>query len=140
MKNLFLYFLSSLFLLFWTGKMLAQDDVHPSERISPKDSLYIDSLNKLAFRTAPSNFKKAMNYAKEALSRAESIENEYLKANAHNRLGVIYYYYSGYDQALDHYFKALDIHKRLNDWKGLAKDLNNIGLVYAELQNYDNAL
>lgn len=132
-----LYILLCSFMLFWPGKLLPQNI---SKQPYLEDSLYIDSLNKLAFRLAPSNFEKAMLNAKKALSLADSIGNDYLKANAHNRLGVIYYYYSGYDQALNHYFKALDIHKRHNHWKGLAKDLNNIGLVYAELQNYDNAL
>lgn len=106
----------------------------------PKDSVKIEKLNERAFNLATKDFERALQYARMALTFSDSINNEYLKAKAYARIGVIYYFNTSYDLALKMYFKALSINKQLKNKKGISRDLNNIGLVYADLKNYNNAL
>jgi tetratricopeptide (TPR) repeat protein len=45
-----------------------------------------------------------------------------------------------YKEALDHLNKALEIHTSLDDRVGMAADSNNIGLVFYNKDNTDEAL
>jgi signal transduction histidine kinase len=105
-----------------------------------KDSIRVEKLNQKAFELATKDFKKALKVARKALAYSDSLNNKYLKAKAYDRLGVIYYYNTSYNLALQRYFKALSINEELKNKIGISRDLNNIGLVYAELKNYENAL
>ncbi len=113
------------------------------ERNTSNDSLLrekIMHLNQQAFELAANNFEEARALAEEALELAIDHGESKLIARSYNRLGVIYYYFTAYDKALEYYYKALKINEKNKDSLAIAKDLNNIGLVYSEINSFDNAL
>jgi signal transduction histidine kinase/Tfp pilus assembly protein PilF len=62
-----------------------------------------------------------------------------LKARALRYIGNVYNDQGIYDNAIDFYIQSLDIHKQINDQKGVAYCLNNIGNVHADQGNFEKA-
>jgi len=57
-----------------------------------------------------------------------------------NDIGWLYANQGRYEEALDHYQEALDIHREVGNRTGEGTSLNNIGLVYYEQGRYEEAL
>lgn len=95
----------------------------------------------------------ALEYYQRALSYFESPENinlQKLSASLHG-MGLIYYQLGQYDKSLDYYQQALAFRQKLQEKeqpkeellqlkKQTGETLNNIGLVYAELENHKSAI
>ena len=69
-------------------------------------------------------------------------KQQYPKASAtgYNLQGIANYVQGNYPQALEYFQKSLAIQKELGDKKGIAKTLNNIGLIYMNQGNTPRAL
>ena len=137
---------NKLHIIFFLLCLLATDSIFSQNSYvndTPKDSLVrerIMHLNQQAFDLAANNFEESRALAEEALELAIDFGDSKLIARSYNRLGVIYYYFTAYDKALEYYYKALKINEENEDSLAIAKDLNNIGLVYSEINSFDNAL
>lgn len=86
-------------------------------------------------------------YASRANRIFERLENGLGIATALNVLGVVYFYYAMFEQALEHFLKALKFLKSSDDYITMSRLYNNIGEVYREanqlgeaLQYYEKAL
>lgn len=122
-----------------------------------KSKIVVDSLKKLLVPTAPDTLKiKLLNeigheyitsdsalatqYASDALNLSLKINYKPGEMNAHNVLGLVLYYSSSYDDALEHHEISRKIAEQLKDKSKLAVALNNIGLVYDDRTEYNKAL
>lgn len=90
-------------------------------RLNPDDSQTTDSLHAIVDKWKKS---PGWQYALELLQKMRDLKGEAYEAEFHNRLGIVYYENVKYDQAIEHYKKALLI--RPND----AIQNENIGLAF----------
>lgn len=74
-----------------------------------------------------SNSKEALRYYHIALEKHGN-SNDSLAAYMINRMGTSYYILGEYHQALDWYYRAFHINERIENQKGIAVGLNNVGV------------
>jgi len=74
-------------------------------------------------------------------------QDRFTIARFHNELGQLYYYKAQFDKALASIRKALELYKEMEDRRGEADALNNLGMVLQDLgdlagakENYERAL
>lgn len=80
------------------------------------------------------------DYASDALKLFERMQSGFGIATALNLLGVVYFYYAMFEQALEHFLKALSLLEESDDYITMTRLYNNMGEVYREVNNYDEAL
>ncbi|MDX2245326.1 MAG: tetratricopeptide repeat protein [Bacteroidia bacterium] len=97
-------------------------------------------LKELAFELKSNDTEKALTYARESLYLANKLNDEHGIAEAHHTIGLINRYKGEYDDALDHFLKAMEIRKTINDEVGLARSYNNIGQISDLQGNLEDAL
>lgn len=90
---------------------------------------------------AQSNFQQALNYYLQAAKVYETLPNQEKDATAvYANIGIIYMQLNKYDMALEHFEKALQINKRINNPVGAAEAYGNIANVYSKQKNIPKAL
>ena len=57
-----------------------------------------------------------------------------------NSIGIVHRDKGDYSKALDYCERSLEIHKELDDKRGMGNSLNNIGIVHADKGDYEKAL
>jgi class 3 adenylate cyclase/tetratricopeptide (TPR) repeat protein len=87
-----------------------------------------------------SAFPDALIEFGKSLALCEETGNQVDAAKALNNMGVIHWFLSDFQKALEYYFKALDIHEAMNKRDEIAITLTNIGLVYNSQKDYPKAL
>ncbi len=101
----------------------------------------IDSLNNLgksAFRKQ--NYRLAGVYFKKALEYADKSGDKTWIGKLNNNVGIIEDISGNSFKALEHYNKTLSIYEEIGKEEGVEKVLNNIAVVYKELELYNDAL
>ena len=100
------------------------------------------SLIMMAFACrAMSNLNDCIKYSYQALKTYESIQDQLGQAKALNLIGIVYFYYAMYGQALENFEKSAMLLEDMSDNSFLLNCiLNNIGEVYREVNNYNKAL
>lgn len=104
------------------------------------ENLLVKYRNELAYEYVSVDPVKGKAMATEVLSLATRFDNKEGIMNAHNNLGLASYYSNEYEAALKHYQLARDLAIQLKNNSKLAVALNNIGLVYDDKADYNNAL
>lgn len=121
--------------------------IQPLTKIS--DTLKIDSLNDLAIKLRDSNPDSSLLLCYQTLLLSEKLsqkENRYklirLKRISEScfNMGWIYFLNSDLDSSLKYYSQASVIWKKINDWKGIAAVLANIGNIQKAKGNTKEAL
>jgi signal transduction histidine kinase len=79
---------------------------------------------------------RALVYARQALSLADSVNFKYGIAKAQLRMGVVLWAQGFYEQSVEYDFKALSIWQDLNDSANIAHALGSIGANYRKMSNY----
>ncbi|MBL4735017.1 MAG: tetratricopeptide repeat protein [Flavobacteriales bacterium] len=99
-----------------------------------------------------SDYPQALNYLFKALSIKEGVRTDTLNAeevkklqlstaNTNNNIGLIYWEEGSLVQALEFFYKALDIYKQFDELSlSLAQNLANIGIVFHEQQEFEQSL
>lgn len=82
----------------------------------------------------------ALYYAELLLNRSELLENDKLKADAHNIVGSVHYVKGDVDDAVAAFGRSLTLRRQLGDQRGIAGALNNIGSVYFSKGKYHEAI
>lgn len=85
------------------------------------------------------NYDRAIECNQQALRYLESIDYKVGVAAIYNNLGTVYERKALYKNALEVYFKSLELKKQLNDNTKLTYTYNNIGSLYYHLEKYDEA-
>ncbi|SCY48237.1 tetratricopeptide repeat-containing sensor histidine kinase [Flavobacterium caeni] len=107
----------------------------------PQDTLYVQALNEWAFlMVKDGNYEEAHRYVKkvDALSRKLHYGSGYYKTI--NMLGIIEYSKQNQKKAMDYFLKAHDLITKYRLPKKIYQNsLNNIGIIYADLGDRENA-
>ncbi|NOX47728.1 MAG: tetratricopeptide repeat protein [Chlorobi bacterium] len=88
------------------------------------------------FKTNPS---KSIFYGKEAIKLSSKLGDSAMLAYSYRYTGIGYKMTGMYDEALDYYFKSLDLLQSIGNAKSIAKAQISIGNIYGELGRYDDA-
>jgi len=72
---------------------------------------------------------KALAYIRRALWLFERLDDAQGVANCHNNIGLILWVSQEYDKALESFFSALDLNKRLENFHEQAKIYSNVGII-----------
>ncbi len=84
--------------------------------------------------------REALKYSMPAVELAKKLQWEKGIAKAYNTLGAGYRGLSDYPNALNSYFRSLEINEALGDKKSVARTTANVGSVYRENKDYPKAL
>ena len=57
-----------------------------------------------------------------------------------NNIGNIYYFTFNYEKAITYYFESLKYAEKIEDKFYIVSAYNNIGLIYKQLEKYDEAI
>jgi signal transduction histidine kinase len=107
---------------------------------TPQGTQRVLLLLKIVSATATHQPNKALNFANEGYQLAQRLKYLHGQSQLAHKLGTIYYYKGVYDEALLHYFTALDINEKAKDTLEQGKNLHNIALTYQHLKQYEQAL
>lgn len=103
------------------------------------DSVRVSLLTSLASSYTFLNFKKSLDYAREAVVLAEKIKNDRLKLRANRSMALTYSLGGDYASALKYETEALLMADALNDSTEIGLSHSNIGNYYHEMGVYDEA-
>ena len=74
-------------------------------------------------------YHQALQFAQQGLLLAEEVKFDKGMAELHRTIGNAYFHLTDYEQAIEHYEKALNICKTIQDMNGIALNYFNISLV-----------
>ena len=103
------------------------------------DTVRVSLFTSLANSYTFIDYKKSLNYAKEAVLLAEQINHNRLKLRAHRTLATVYSLGGDFSSALTNETTTLQIALALNDSTEIGLSRNNIGNIYHEMGVYDEA-
>jgi tetratricopeptide (TPR) repeat protein len=86
------------------------------------------------------DLKSALNYANQAKSLAQEIDNQKEYAEANLIIGKVYTDMGDYEKSSELNFEALKIFEKENDTIGMGKAISRIGSVYFDQRKWDKAL
>jgi signal transduction histidine kinase len=109
--------------------------IMPDESETKKVDLLIE-LSQINWRLS---FERSMDYANQAFELAGEIGYPEGKADALNRIGNVHYFLGNHDGAIENYHKAFEISRSLDDFRRTGICLNNIGLLYTNIREYDSS-
>jgi tetratricopeptide (TPR) repeat protein len=88
-----------------------------------------------------SRFDLAIEYGKKVLSIAKEIKFNHIWIAVGNAVAAVAYYFIGeLENSLKHYMKVIEIMRKFKGSLYIARTLNNIGNLHAELGDYEMAL
>jgi adenylate cyclase len=127
----------SLILSLVAVSIFAQDT---NSGVAPKDSAEVNRLLQLSrsnFSEAP---EKAIQFAEQAFTYADSVKYYDGIAVALKNIGIAYYYQGQNVEALEYWKRSLETYKQMSDEVGEANILSNIGAIYFNEGDDANAL
>ncbi|AYC28533.1 diguanylate cyclase domain-containing protein [Paenisporosarcina cavernae] len=84
--------------------------------------------------------EECYNHAYDALKLYEELEHRDGQSESLNLIGIVYFYYGMYEQALEYFLKALYLIEDTDQFLILSRIYNNKGEVYREVGNEEEAL
>ncbi|NQV17812.1 MAG: tetratricopeptide repeat protein, partial [Armatimonadetes bacterium] len=97
----------------------------------------IDLFNQIAEELSVQSPEQSLSWAGYALILSEEMNYDEGKAYALENIGSCHYSLKLYKRALDYFHQSLQIDQSLNSKEDEARTLNDIGLVYQQLNDYD---
>ena len=103
--------------------------------------LKADSMLHMAYACrVMSDYAKCFTHVYDALDIYENINYKFGIMKAKNMIGITYFYFGSYSEALENFMAALEIIKSYPDPNLESSILNNIGEIYREAKDKDSAL
>ncbi len=119
---------------------LAEKALKKSKELKDR-KLEADSLLQMTYACrVMSDYAKYFTLVYEALDIYESLGNKFGILKAKNLIGIIYFYFGSYSEALENFIVASELIESYPDPKLEASILNNIGEIYREAKEKDMAL
>lgn len=100
----------------------------------------IQHLKEQAASIMTSDPERCINISREALDIASESNYDIGIAIAHQQIGSGYYHQGNYLEALKHYTEAEKVFEKAQSFRGLRSIYNNIGIIYTEWNDLENAL
>lgn len=110
------------------------------KQYTKKDTTLVDILNQTGFEYWTIEANKSEQYGLEALELAKKLQYKSGEAMANRVIGVSHWARGNFYNALEYLFAAQELYQKNNDLLGAANSTMNIGLVYADQQNPEQAL
>ena len=85
------------------------------------------------------SMEESLNYANEAYRLAEDLNYQEGKADALNRIGNVHYLLRDQTNVIENYNQAYKIARSLEDYRRMGMYLNNLGILFRELSQYDSS-
>ena len=104
-----------------------------------EDTNKVKSLYKLGWLYYPLNFEKALQYEKSALALAQKIKSTNIIGDCYLTIGQILDDMDNRIEAMQYYYKALQIYQEQKNRYSSASVLWNIGFSQTALENYNEA-
>ncbi len=149
MKPLFLLVIFPFLLCFSTSEGIAQtarkdlrkDSLEAvlSSWHTRNDSAKVQILCELSKEYETRDAVRALVFARQALSLADSLEDPFGAAKAQVRMGTVLWSQGFYEQSVEYYFRALNLAQNLKDSATIARALGGIGANYRKQGNYAKA-
>lgn len=121
------------------GKQATSLDALEKMLYRPDDSLKVVALKLLCWEFRNSDPAKAVEYGEKAVKISIALNLNFELADSYNRLGIAYRNTGKYAQALECYFKGMEISKVHGYENLLAFQFNNLADLYSRLELYDRA-
>ncbi len=139
MKSILSY--SLLFFFFWGTSQKKLDSLGALLKETPANTIaYIDQLNAIGYEYWIVDSRESLNYGKNALQLADSLDYDPGRAKANRVIGVALWNQGNYAGALKYLDSSKKIYTDLNDDEGVANNILNQAMVYTDLKEYDKAL
>lgn len=122
------------------AELLLPDSVEVFLRQTPKDSAYIDRLNRLAYSFLKSNPEMGRSIAEKSMQFSKAINFTRGFAKALNITGSSYWMVGNYEAALNYYHLSARVAEKAGDRAGMAEAYHNMGEVYKKLGDYTKAI
>ncbi|MEL7006634.1 MAG: tetratricopeptide repeat protein, partial [Bacteroidota bacterium] len=105
-----------------------------------EDVLRVDLLNEAGYEYWIINPEKSVKYGEEALDLSEKLDYQNGYAKANRVIGVAYWAQGNQNRALEYLITSQTAYEKIEDQEGIANTMLNIGMVYADLEQYELAL
>lgn len=116
------------------------DSMQNALAVAKQDTNRIELLYTLARSIKVNDTKKAMSYAREALTLSKRLEHASWEVYSYNLIAIIHQDKGNYTLALTYLDTCIQLAKISGDTFAVAMCVNNIGLIYLEQGNYEKAL
>ncbi len=87
-----------------------------------------------------SKYEEAVKALLAANAKAEEIKNDTLLYSTLTQLGIVSVTMKNLDRAREYHTQAIEIAKRLNNNRKIAKSYGNIGIIFREQENYPDGI
>src|ERR1041385_2387155 len=87
-----------------------------------------------------SEFEQAELYQKKSLDVCKQFHLTGEQGNALGSLALVYQAQAKYDKSIETFYEALKIEEQNHNLKGIIKSHSNLGILYRNLSDYNNAL
>ena len=105
-----------------------------------KDTIRVNLLNTIGFEYWISNANQSINFGQQALDLSKTLNYAKGQATAQRIIGVAHWAQGNQNEALRFLTHSQQEFQKLKDDEGIANTMLNIGMVYADLKEYDRAL
>jgi tetratricopeptide (TPR) repeat protein len=85
------------------------------------------------------DYDQALDYLQKGLNIALEAGNNKMIASAYLNMGNVYYWKKNFSRSLDYYSKSRELFTKLNDPVNSIIILQNVGVIYWKLKQYDKA-
>ena len=127
--------LIGIFFLFLTKLALAQTKFS-QESVTDSAQYYLEEANKSIFN----NFEVAHEKLSKAEKFVKKTDNIKLKADIIRKFAIAYYVKGMYYKSLQDYLKAEKLYRSIDDWGGIGKCYNGLGLIQQGIDRHDVAI
>lgn len=103
------------------------------------DSIRVTTLIEISREFARADIQKALQFGEKALDFAEKSSDKVLLANALFNMGIVTFDQGILDVSIKYFYRYLELKKETEDERGAAGGYINIGAVYLQLNQYEQA-
>ena len=136
------FLLIILLIPFFAGAQTSERDslIHELSNHPDKDTVRVNLLNAITFKSWGTDPQKNFEYATEALRLSQKLDFQKGIAASYREISKYYWSQTEYTQSMDYALLAQEVYNALNDSKGISWSYASIGLSYSQANNYEKAV
>ena len=115
------------------GLAMAEDELLLAKKLNDTKGLGWSYFNKGLNSYSKDEYRDALEFFRTANNYFEKTGELAAMAKTNNSIANVYYYLSDFPKALELYYKNLQLYEKLDNKKGIAVTLGNIGLAYKNM-------